>query len=103
LKPKEQWKRAETKEELVEMIEAKVHDVPGMAFEFTQPIKMRFDEMMTGVRSDIAVKIFGENLDSLARAGHRVEAIIRKRPGVERPESRANRGPSANRCPLRLQ
>lgn len=50
LKPKEQWKRAETKEELVEMIEAKVYDVPGMAFEFTQPIKMHFDEMMTGVR-----------------------------------------------------
>jgi cobalt-zinc-cadmium resistance protein CzcA len=82
LKPKEQWKRAETKEELVEMIEAKVYDVPGMAFEFTQPIKMRFDEMMTGVRSDIAVKIFGDNLDSLARAGHRVEAIIKNVPGL---------------------
>jgi cobalt-zinc-cadmium resistance protein CzcA len=82
LKPKEQWKKAETKEELVEMIEAKVYDVPGMAFEFTQPIKMRFDEMMTGVRSDIAVKIFGDNLDSLARAGHRVEAIIKNVAGL---------------------
>jgi heavy metal efflux system protein len=82
LKPKDQWTKAETKEELVEMIEAKVYDVPGMAFEFTQPIKMRFDEMMTGVRSDIAVKIFGENLDSLARAGHRVENIIRDVPGL---------------------
>ncbi len=82
LKPKEEWKRAETKEELVEMIEAKVYDVPGMAFEFTQPIKMRFDEMMTGVRSDIAVKIFGDNLDSLARAGHRVEGIIRDVEGL---------------------
>ncbi len=82
LKPKEEWKRAETKEELVEMIEAKVYDVPGMAFEFTQPIKMRFDEMMTGVRSDIAVKIFGDNLDSLARAGHRVEGIIKNVAGL---------------------
>ncbi|MCC6727458.1 MAG: efflux RND transporter permease subunit [Saprospiraceae bacterium] len=82
LKPKEQWKRAETKEELVEKIEAKVYDVPGMAFEFTQPVKMRFDEMMTGVRSDVAVKVFGDNLDSLAKAGHRVENVIKQIPGL---------------------
>ncbi len=83
LKDKSMWTRAETKEELVEQIEATVQDVPGMAFEFTQPIKMRFDEMMTGVRSDIAVKVFGENLDSLARVGHRVERLISDIPGVE--------------------
>jgi heavy metal efflux system protein len=82
LKPKDDWEKAETKEELVEMIEEKVYDVPGMAFEFTQPIKMRFDEMMTGVRSDIAVKIFGDNLDSLARAGHQVESIIKDVQGL---------------------
>ncbi len=83
LKDKSQWTKAKTKNELVEKIQEKVHEVPGMAFEFTQPIKMRFDEMMTGVRSDIAVKIFGENLDSLVRAGSQVEAIIRNIPGVE--------------------
>ncbi len=83
LKPKDQWTKAETKEELVGLIEEKVHDVPGMAFEFTQPIKMRFDEMMTGVRSDIAVKIFGENLDSLVHIGHRTENLIRNVPGLE--------------------
>ncbi len=82
LKPMEGWTKAETKEQLVGMIEEKVYQVPGMAFEFTQPIKMRFDEMMTGVRSDIAVKIFGDNLDSLARAGHRVENIIKDVPGL---------------------
>lgn len=82
LRDKSNWTRAETKEELVAMIEEKVHQVPGMAFEFTQPIKMRFDEMMTGVRSDIAVKIFGENLDSLARIGHRVERLIDRIDGV---------------------
>ncbi|MBI1226461.1 MAG: CusA/CzcA family heavy metal efflux RND transporter [Bacteroidetes bacterium] len=82
LKPMEGWKKAETKEELVGMIEEKVYEVPGMAFEFTQPIKMRFDEMMTGVRSDIAVKIFGDNLDSLARAGRRVENIIKDVQGL---------------------
>ncbi|MCF8246941.1 MAG: CusA/CzcA family heavy metal efflux RND transporter [Saprospiraceae bacterium] len=83
LKPMEGWTKAETKEQLVEMIEEKVYQVPGMAFEFTQPIKMRFDEMMTGVRSDIAVKIFGDNLDSLARAGHRVENLIKEIPGLQ--------------------
>ncbi|HRK80319.1 MAG TPA: CusA/CzcA family heavy metal efflux RND transporter [Saprospiraceae bacterium] len=83
LRDKSLWKRAATKAELVELIEAKVHEIPGMAFEFTQPIKMRFDEMMTGVRSDIAVKIFGENLDSLARAGHRVERLLSAIEGVE--------------------
>lgn len=83
LKDKSEWTRASTKDELVELIEAKVHDIPGMAFEFTQPIKMRFDEMMTGVRSDIAVKIFGENLDSLSRAGYRVERLISGIAGLE--------------------
>ncbi|MFZ4427387.1 MAG: efflux RND transporter permease subunit [Saprospiraceae bacterium] len=82
LRDKSLWKKAETKEALIGLIEEKVHQVPGMAFEFTQPIKMRFDEMMTGVRSDIAVKIFGENLDSLARIGHRVARLIGKIEGV---------------------
>jgi cobalt-zinc-cadmium resistance protein CzcA len=83
LKDKKGWKKTTSKEELVAMIEEKVHEVPGMAFEFTQPIKMRFDEMMTGVRSDIAVKIFGENLDSLARVAHRAETILQKVAGLE--------------------
>lgn len=82
LKDKSNWKKAKTKDELVEMISEKVHDVPGMAFEFTQPIKMRFDEMMTGVRSDIAVKIFGDNLEKLAEAGHQTERILANTPGL---------------------
>ena len=82
LKSKSEWTKASTKEELIEQMEEAVHEVPGMAFEFTQPIKMRFDEMMTGVRSDVAVKIFGENLDSLSIAGNRVELLIRNVEGV---------------------
>ena len=82
LHDKKKWTKTKDKEELVGMIEEKVKEVPGMAFEFTQPIKMRFDEMMTGVRSDIAVKIFGDNLDSLARAGHRVEKLLENVPGL---------------------
>lgn len=76
LKPKEEWTRTKDKEELVEMIHQAVLTVPGMAFEFTQPIKMRFDEMMTGVRSDIAVKLFGDNLDTLALYGDRLARVM---------------------------
>lgn len=82
LKPIEEWTQAETKTELVSKIEEKVHEVPGMAFEFTQPIKMRFDEMMTGVRSDIAVKIFGDNMDTLASLGHQADRILKGLTGV---------------------
>jgi cobalt-zinc-cadmium resistance protein CzcA len=82
LRDKSLWKRARTKEELVEQLEQVVHTVPGMAFEFTQPIKMRFDEMMTGVRSDIAVKIFGENLDTLVRSAQHVERLLQDVPGL---------------------
>lgn len=83
LQQKSNWTKAETKEELVEQMEKTVQAVPGMAFEFTQPIKMRFDEMMTGVRADVAVKIFGENLDSLLRAGHRLEKLIHQIAGIQ--------------------
>jgi heavy metal efflux system protein len=83
LKPKDQWKRTKSKAELVNQIEEAVKEVPGMAFEFTQPIKMRFDEMMTGVRSDIAVKIFGENLDSLSHIGNRIGQQLSKIEGLE--------------------
>ncbi|GAB4492449.1 MAG: CusA/CzcA family heavy metal efflux RND transporter [Saprospiraceae bacterium] len=82
LKDKEFWTKTKSKAELVEMISEKVHEVPGMAYEFTQPIKMRFDEMMTGVRSDIAVKIFGPDMDSLAAFGERVSHLIHDVPGV---------------------
>ena len=82
LKNKKLWTKTKSKAELVELISKKVHDVPGMAYEFTQPIKMRFDEMMTGVRSDIAVKIFGPDMDSLAAAGERVSRLIHAVSGV---------------------
>lgn len=82
LKDKKGWTKTHSKSELVEMISDKVREVPGMAFEFTQPIKMRFDEMMTGVRSDIAVKIFGPDMDSLAAGGDQVSRLIRGVEGI---------------------
>jgi len=82
LKDKKLWTKTSSKEELVELIAEKVREVPGMAYEFTQPIKMRFDEMMTGVRSDVAVKIFGPDMDSLAGFGERVSQLIHDVQGI---------------------
>jgi heavy metal efflux system protein len=81
LKPKSQWKKARTKEDLVNQIETIAKQVPGIAFEFTQPIKMRFDEMMTGVRSDIAIKLFGDDLEKLNLTAHKIEKLSREVEG----------------------
>ena len=63
LKPKEEWVSAENKEELADKFKEALSVIPGIEYEFTQPIEMRFNELITGVRSDIAIKIFGEDLD----------------------------------------
>ncbi|MDO4692724.1 MAG: CusA/CzcA family heavy metal efflux RND transporter [Porphyromonadaceae bacterium] len=60
--------------------------IPGVFFEKNQPIQMRFNELMTGIRQDVAVKIFGENLDSLALYANRVSSIISSVPGVTAPQ-----------------
>ena len=64
LKPKGEWVSAESKDELADKFkEALTNEIPGVDFEFTQPIEMRFNELITGVRADLAIKIFGEDLD----------------------------------------
>jgi cobalt-zinc-cadmium resistance protein CzcA len=84
LHPPTYWKRASTKEQLVELIAGEVAKVPGLSVTFTQPIKMRMDEMIEGqgVRADLAVKIFGPDLAELNRIGREVEAILRQIPGT---------------------
>lgn len=82
LKPKNQWVRAKSKEELAEKIKEELSVIPGIDYEFTQPIEMRFNELITGVRADIAVKIFGEDLDYLAAKAEEIEKIIKGIPGA---------------------
>ena len=82
LKPKNQWVRAKSKEELAEKIKEELSIIPGIDYEFTQPIEMRFNELITGVRADIAVKIFGEDLDYLATKAQEIEKLIRDVPGA---------------------
>lgn len=86
LKPQDEWPSAKRYEELAdEMMEA-LEVIPGVFFEANQPIQMRFNELMTGIRQDIAVKIFGENLDTLLAYGDRVSGVIRQVSGTTAPQ-----------------
>ncbi|MBM4247337.1 MAG: CusA/CzcA family heavy metal efflux RND transporter [Deltaproteobacteria bacterium] len=83
LKPREEWpdpRRA--KSDLVAAIESAIAEVPGNAYEFTQPIQMRFNELIAGVRSDVAVKVFGDDLDRLLDTGEAIAAVLRRIPGA---------------------
>ena len=79
LKPRDEW-RFETKEELVGAIRAVLADFPGMAHAFTQPIEMRVSEMLTGVRGDLAIKLFGPDLEVLNEKAQSIADAVR---GVE--------------------
>ncbi|MFC7523208.1 CusA/CzcA family heavy metal efflux RND transporter [Parapedobacter sp. GCM10030251] len=86
LKSRNQWPAAKSYQELAgEMMEA-LEVIPGVFFEANQPIQMRFNELMTGIRQDVAVKIFGENLDTLRVYADRVSAIIGQVPGTTTPQ-----------------
>ncbi len=82
LKPKSEWVSASTKEELIEKMKIRLLQIPGVNYEFTQPIEMRFNELMTGIRQDVAVKIFGEDLDVLAIKAQEVADLISGIRGV---------------------
>lgn len=82
LKPKDEWTTAETKDELANKFKEALSVIPGIGIEFTQPIEMRFNELITGVRSDIAIKIFGENLEILSKKGNEIKNLIKDVPGA---------------------
>lgn len=83
LKDKDEWVSADTREELVAKMEEKLVVLAGVKFEFQQPIQMRFNELMTGSRQDIAIKIFGDDLTILAEKAAQVEKIIQNIEGVQ--------------------
>jgi cobalt-zinc-cadmium resistance protein CzcA len=84
LKPQSGWKKARSKEELVREISEVAARVPGMGASFTQPIKMRMMELIEGVgiRADLGIKLFGDDLEVLARTGQQVGRIVRSVPGA---------------------
>src|SRR6185295_14961587 len=77
LKPKSDWTTARTKGELVEKMEHALGEtVPGVGFAFTQPIEMRFNELIAGVRSDVGVKLFGDDLQTLRQKGEEITRVV---------------------------
>ena len=86
LKPQDEWKSGRTYDELGDAIEEKLSVIPGVFIEKSQPIQMRFNELMTGIKQDVAIKIFGENLDSLSVYAKKVENVIVNVKGVSSPQ-----------------
>ena len=83
LKPKSEWTSASSKDELADKIKIALEkEIPNMEIEFTQPIEMRFNELISGSRSDVAVKIFGDDLNILARKAHEIKEAIAKVEGA---------------------
>ncbi|MDO3693413.1 CusA/CzcA family heavy metal efflux RND transporter [Wenyingzhuangia sp. chi5] len=82
MKPKNEWTSAENRQDLFEKIETSLQDIPGVGYEFSQPIQLRFNELMTGTKADIAIKLFGDDLDVLYNKAKEGEKIIKKLPGV---------------------
>jgi cobalt-zinc-cadmium resistance protein CzcA len=81
LKPRKQWKQAATQAELTELIEKHLRDMPGQRLAFLQPIEMRMNEMVSGTRADLAIKLYGDDLDVLTAKGKEIESIISRIPG----------------------
>ena len=82
LKPKAEWTSAETTPELMEKMEETLKAIPGLEAEISQPIQMRNNELLTGIKQDVAIKIFGEDLDVLTSEAGKVKKLIERVPGV---------------------
>jgi len=86
LKPQTEWTTTKDYFELARLIEQKLATIPGVLFEVNQPIQMRFNELMTGVRQDVAIKIFGEDVLMLKKLADETAALIQSIPGVSTPQ-----------------
>jgi cobalt-zinc-cadmium resistance protein CzcA len=81
LKPRSQWTKASTQAELTELLEEKLKDLSGQKISFSQPIEMRMNEMVSGSRSDLAVKLFGDDFAVLTAKAAEIEAVLKTIPG----------------------
>lgn len=92
LKPEKDWESDISKEELVESIKKDLSVFVGVNYEFTQPIEMRFNELLTGVREDVAIKIYGDNLDTLAVKAEEIKRLIANIDGIGDMRAEATKG-----------
>ncbi len=81
LKPQAEWKSAQTREGLIKVFDEKLKGVPGVAYNFTQPLEMRMDEVISGVRADVAVKLFGDDFETLQQNAERIQKVLEKVEG----------------------
>lgn len=82
LNPREEWTKAKSQDELADKMSEALKVIPGVTFGFQQPIQMRFNELISGVRQDVAIKIFGENLDVLTDLSQQVASVVRTVDGA---------------------
>jgi cobalt-zinc-cadmium resistance protein CzcA len=82
LKPAGEWRKGIKKEDIISQIEPYLKTEPGLAYNFTQPIAMRVDELTSGVKSDLAIKIYGEDLDLLNRIGEDISKVVAEMAGT---------------------
>ena len=83
LKPRKYWKSARTKEGLIEKMKERLEAIPGMTYAFSQPIEMRVNELIAGTRSDVAIKVFGDDFDVLREKADSIEHIVSDIRGAE--------------------
>lgn len=83
IKPQSEWSgKYRNKEELIAAMDQAVRKIPGNNFEFTQPIEMRFNELISGVRADVGIKVFGDDLDVMLKLAEQIEKIVKAVPGA---------------------
>ncbi|MGC9081496.1 efflux RND transporter permease subunit, partial [Sulfurihydrogenibium sp.] len=92
LKPYNQWKNFKRREDFENILREKLKDIPGVGFSFTQPIQMRIDELLSGVKSTVAIKVFGDDLDKVNQIGQKIEEIVRNTKGAVDVETEAQSG-----------
>jgi cobalt-zinc-cadmium resistance protein CzcA len=87
LKPRTDWRKARTQSDLIKLMEAELDDIPGQIVWFTQPIEQRINEMVSGVRADVAVKIYGDDLESVMKKATELEQLLKTVHGCADPST----------------
>lgn len=83
LKPVDQWPEPRrTRQEVVQAVQKEVSKIPGNNYEFSQPIQLRFNELVSGVRADVAVKVFGDDMDVLNKTAREIEGVLKSISGA---------------------
>lgn len=83
LKPQKEWRRGITKAKLIEELRAKAEETPGQGYNFSQPIELRFSEIVSGVKADVGIKVFGDDLSLLKEKADEIAALMRRIPGAQ--------------------